>query len=153
MTKCNFSTLEQLKEFLTQIGCDDTKFCVEPDYADAVIGLTDECKVVYDYEKMVEHLANIYAESDIEDPYEAAAEWIDYNCQIPYWEIIVSTGEEALIYDYEGGLCERFSDHIKTIIGMNNYGCLLLDSECITDDSIDEIESILKEYDVEYRIV
>jgi hypothetical protein len=156
MQKLKFETLEELKAFLGEEGLSETKFCVKPDYVDAIIGLTDENKLVYDYDKMVEHLAKLYeAEEDIEDPYESAIEWIDFNCQIPYWEIVHSTEEDDcyILGDFGDELPERLSDHMKTVIGMNTYGCLIVDSELVTDQTIDEIESILKEYDVDYKIV
>ena len=75
MLKCTFNTVEELREFLIDSDYGETKFCVEPDYINAIIGISDEGMVVYDYDKMAEHLAAIYEnEGDIDDPYESAVE-------------------------------------------------------------------------------
>lgn len=152
MFKANFKSVEELREFLDRSNYGEVKFCVEPDYVDAIIGISDEGKVVYDYDKMVEHLAKLYEkEETCEDPYTDAIEWIDYNCQIPYWEIVFTEDDEPLWCD--DNFEERFSDYKKTIIGPNTYGCLLIDSEYVTDQIIDDMEQVLKECEVEYKII
>lgn len=52
-----------------------------PDYATAIIGVTEDYKVVYDYEKMVEYLM-----CEDEMTYEEAADMINYNTirSLPY---------------------------------------------------------------------
>lgn len=51
------------------------------DYDDSIVGITEDGRVVYDYEKMVEEFMN-----DENCPEEDAREWIDYNTlrAIPY---------------------------------------------------------------------
>jgi len=155
MFKCTFNTLEELKNFLSSSDYGEVKFCVDPDCVDAIIGISDEEKVVYDYEKMVEHLASIYQEdSDIEEPYESASEWIDHNCQEPYWEVVYTySPDDVTLGEYEEGFRERFSDYVKTVIGVNSYGYLLLDSELVKDYNIDDIETILKDCEITYNII
>lgn len=50
-------------------------------YDNAIIGITTDGRVVYDYDKMIEELMQ-----DEEWSYEEAAEWIDYNTirALPY---------------------------------------------------------------------
>jgi len=78
MFKCKFENLEELKLFLNDSDYDEVKFCIDPDYIDAIIGISDEGKIVYDYFLMVAHLAKIYeADGTSEDPEMDAIEWID----------------------------------------------------------------------------
>lgn len=50
-------------------------------YDNAIVGVTTDGRVVYDYDKMIEELMQ-----DEEWSYEDAAEWIDYNTirSLPY---------------------------------------------------------------------
>lgn len=52
-----------------------------PDYSTAIIGVTEDSKIVYDYEKMIEYLIH-YEDMNYED----AVDWIGYNTirSIPY---------------------------------------------------------------------
>lgn len=150
MIKCKFENVEELKTFLKYSDYDEVRFCIDPDYIDAIIGLSDEGKIVYDYFLMVAHLAKIYeADGTSEDPEMDAIEWIDYNCDMPYWEI-VTTNDDGYIENF---ISEQFDDYMKYIIGMNMYGILLIDSEKVTEQNIDDIEEILKKDEVEYKIV
>lgn len=155
MIKVSFKTLDDLTSFLEDGGFSEVRFCVNPDYVDAIIGVSDEYKVVYDYDKMVEHLAKIYAKDDkCSDPYTDACEWIDYNCDIPYWEIVTRDKDDYVpLEENNPDFYKRFSDYKKYIIGMNTYGSLLIDSEYITDQIIDDMESILDEFEIDYKII
>ena len=70
-----------LADRLLDAGCECAPYFVNPDYEDAVIGVTHDGRVVYDYDKMVEYLMNKEGWSDID-----VIEWIDYNVirSIPY---------------------------------------------------------------------
>ena len=150
MFKCSFESVDELKKFIEDLEYEEVKFCVGPDYIDAVIGLSDEGKVVYDYLKMVAHLARIYeADGTSEDPEMDAIEWIDYNCDIPYWEIVTTDAD----YWYEELGSDKLEDYKKYIIGPNMYGVLLIDSEKITDQNIEDLENVLKELEVEFKII
>lgn len=157
MLKATFKTTQELRSFLEEFNFQDTKFCVNPDYVDAIIGISDEGKVIYDYDKMVEHLAKIYEkEGSTDDPYTDAMEWIDYNCNIPYWEIVTLNEDEGGPLenaDYEEDFIAEFEAYKKAVIGLNTHGILLINSEFVTCQNIDEIESILKKYEVDYKIV
>ena len=76
-------TLDELKEYLTGNGYMSIVL-EEPDYVTAVIGVTAEGAVVYDYEKMVQFLV----EKDNMD-YEEAVDFINYNTlrAIPYMNL------------------------------------------------------------------
>lgn len=77
-------TVEQLKDLITELGYDDVMVFDNTlgfDYADAFIGMSDEGRAVYSFDKMVEYI--------IENegwPYEEAVEWIEYNTirALPY---------------------------------------------------------------------
>lgn len=62
-------------------GYEGVKYLTDFSYDDALIGVTEDGRAVYDYEKMVQWLV------DTEEwTYEEACEWIDYNTirAIPY---------------------------------------------------------------------
>lgn len=69
------------REVLCEMGYEDSVVFDNPDYDDAIIGVTDEGRVVYDYDAMV----RILVERDGMDETEAI-EFIEYNTirAIPY---------------------------------------------------------------------
>ena len=74
-------SLEELKERLTNCGYEDTVVLESPDYVDAVVGITTDGQVVYEWRKMVEHLVS----KDGISP-EEAEDFIGYNTvrALPY---------------------------------------------------------------------
>ena len=74
-------TVESLKEALCDRGFEDAVVLETPDFADAVVGASDDGRVVYDYERMVRSLMR----KDGMDE-EEAREYIDYNTirALPY---------------------------------------------------------------------
>ena len=74
-------TVESLKEALCDRGFEDAVGLETPDFADAVVGASDDGRVVYDYERMVRSLMR----KDGMDE-EEAREYIDYNTirALPY---------------------------------------------------------------------
>lgn len=66
---------------LLDYGYEDAPCFVNPDYEDAIIGVTHDGRIVYDYDKMIEYLMDKENWSDID-----AIEWIEYNVirSIPY---------------------------------------------------------------------
>lgn len=150
MFKCSFKNLDELNSFLSEFDYCDVKYCIDPDYIDAIIGISDENKLVYDYVLMVSHLAKIYeTDGESEDPDMDAVEWIDYNCDMPYWEIVTRDNE----FWYEELRDDRLEPYSKYFIGVNMYGVLLVDSEFVNNYNIDELEEILKSKEIEYKIV
>lgn len=69
------------RETLEEMGREDSVVFDNPEYDDAIIGVTEEGNVVYDYEKMIDILAERDEMSRLE-----AAEFIDFNTvrAIPY---------------------------------------------------------------------
>ena len=150
MFKCSFKNLDELNSFLSEFDYCDVKYCIDPDYIDAIIGISDENKLVYDYVLMVSHLAKIYeAEGESEDPDMDAVEWIDYNCDMPYWEIV--TRDDG--FWHEELRDEGLEPYFKYFIGVNMHGILLVDSEFVNNYNIDELEEMLKSREIEYKIV
>ena len=80
-----------IEERLIENGYEGVKFLTDFSYDKAVIGVSEDNRVVYDYEKMVEWLMEEEKMTE-----EEAAEWIDYNTirALPYF------GEGAPIIVY-----------------------------------------------------
>ena len=79
------------REILVDMGYADSIIFTNPDYDDAIIGISHDDRVIYDYDKMIEHLMTY---EDMTD--EEAADYISYNTirSIPY------AGEYAPIVMY-----------------------------------------------------
>ena len=71
----------QNRQRLVEMGYEESTVFENPDYDDAIIGVDTDGHVVYDFEKMVEHLMR---EDGME--YEDAVEFIEYNTirALPY---------------------------------------------------------------------
>lgn len=67
-------TLDEIKEWLCDRDYEDTVVLENPDYLSAIVGVSDDGRLIYDYEKMAEHLMV----TDGMD-YEEACEFIDVN--------------------------------------------------------------------------
>jgi len=67
-------TEQEVKDYLVEMGHEDTIVYTNPSYSEAFVGVTSDGIAIYDYEGMVECL--------IQDGMseEDAVEWIDYNC-------------------------------------------------------------------------
>lgn len=79
------------EERLLNAGYDDIKYLTNYSYDDALIGVSEDGRAIYDFDKMVEWLMNEVGLSDSE-----AVEWIEYNTirALPYF------GEGAPIIMY-----------------------------------------------------
>lgn len=79
------------KDILMDQGFENFIIFENPDYDSAIIGITENNQVVYDYEKMIEHLMQ---EDDMD--YEESVDFISYNTirSLPY------AGEGAPIIMY-----------------------------------------------------
>ena len=82
------------KDILMDQGFENFIIFENPDYDSAIIGITENNQVVYDYDKMIEHLIQ---EDDMS--YEEAIDFISYNTirSLPY------AGEGAPIIMYSIG--------------------------------------------------
>ena len=94
-------TLEQLKQLITDLGYEDVTVFENYDYADAFIGMSDDGRAVYSYDKMIEWLM---VNENLS--YEDSVEWIDYNTirALPYYPggpIVVYDVPEYMKDDYE----------------------------------------------------
>lgn len=74
----NSTNVEQL---LLDNGLEGAVYFTNYDYASAIVGYSDDGRMIYDYDLMIESLMT---EDDF--TYEDAAEWIDYNTirALPY---------------------------------------------------------------------
>lgn len=82
---------DDVEKLLLDNGYDGVKYLTGDSYDSAVLGVTTDNQVVYDYEKMIAWLM----EHDWMDR-ESAAEWIDYNTirALPY----MAPGETIVMY-------------------------------------------------------
>ena len=82
------------KDILMDQGFENFLIFENPDYDSAIIGITENNQVVYDYEKMIKHLMQ---EDDMD--YEETVDFISYNTirSLPY------AGEGAPIIMYSIG--------------------------------------------------
>ena len=86
-----FKSLDELQSFLVERGDTESVFFTNPDFLDAIIGISDDGRIVYSYSKMVE---NLMLNDNMS--YEDAIEFIEYNTvrSLPYM------GEHAPIIVY-----------------------------------------------------
>lgn len=79
------------EERLLYAGYEGVKYLVNYSYDDALIGVSEDGRAIYDYEKMIDWLMNKEGWSDND-----AVEWIEYNTirALPYF------GDKAPIIMY-----------------------------------------------------
>lgn len=79
------------RERLFEYGYEDVKYLVNESYDDALIGVSEDGRAIYDFGLMIEWLMNKYDWSEDE-----SIEWIEYNTirALPYF------GEDAPIIMY-----------------------------------------------------
>lgn len=84
-------TEDDVRELIEDYEYENVIIFSNPDYASAFIGISEDNRAVYDYEKMIEHLMEKENWSDNE-----AVEFIDYNTirALPY------IGQQAPIIVY-----------------------------------------------------
>lgn len=108
--------LEELRQYLVDQGCEDAVIfdnCLGFDYAGAFVGISEDGRAMYDYDKMVEWIMETEGWE-----YEDAVEWIDFNTirALPYAGpkgpiIIYKDEDEWLDGEYAG--CSDQSDSEK----------------------------------------
>lgn len=127
-------------------------FFTTPSYIEGIVGFDNsETKIVYDYDKLVESLANEYqaenekaGETIFEDPYLDAMEWISTNVY-PTDSIIIF----CPIIDFEECYLDE-NDNMKNLIaslpreailGTDFFGYhIYVDIEKLNENDIDKIE-------------
>lgn len=67
-------TEDDIRELIEEYEYEDVLIFSNPDYASAFIGISDDNRAIYDYDKMVKYLMDRDGMTDIE-----AVEFIDYN--------------------------------------------------------------------------
>ena len=79
------------EERLLEYGYEGVKYLIDQSYDDALIGVSEDGRAIYDFDKMVDWLVNKHGWTD-----EEAVEWIEYNTirALPYF------GEGAPIIMY-----------------------------------------------------
>ena len=85
----NLELKEKIKEYVLDEEILDKIVVLEGDeYADGVIGITEDYRLVYSYEKLVESLMKTYDSEDESIKWLEAVEWLNYNTlrSIPYME-------------------------------------------------------------------
>ena len=94
---------EGLNQYLTEKGYESVVVFENPSYADAFIGISNDDRVIYDYDKMIECLINEDGMT-VED----AMEFIDYNTirAIPYYP-----NAPIVMYPYDEDICTIFQDN------------------------------------------
>lgn len=74
-------TNEEVKQVLHELEHDETVVFENPDYVSVIVGMTDDGRVVYSWDKMIKHLVDADGMTD-----EEAIDFISYNTEraIPY---------------------------------------------------------------------
>lgn len=74
---------EEIKQFIEDMGYESVLLFESPSYDTAFVGITEDGRAVYEYEKMVKHLVETDNMTD-----EEAEEFIQYNTirSLPYYE-------------------------------------------------------------------
>ena len=74
---------EEIKQLIEEHGYESVLLFESPSYETAFVGISQDDRAVYDYDKMVEYLIETDGMTD-----EEAIEFIDYNTirAIPYYE-------------------------------------------------------------------
>ena len=70
------------EERLLNAGYEDVKYLVNESYDDALVGVSEDGRAIYNFDKMVDWLVDKYGWTD-----EEAVEWIEYNTirALPYF--------------------------------------------------------------------
>lgn len=128
-----FETIDSLKEYLTANGFENSIVYVSPSYIDAVIGVSKTGKVVYDGDKVIKFLCDLWKDDfDTDEDVETdAIEWISYNMSlgterapIILWREYADT---SLLKDagFDEGLVDALG---SSIIGMSQDDRIVSDS-------------------------
>lgn len=91
-------TRQDIFDEIESRGFEDTVILDDPSFDDAIIGITEDGHLIYNYDSMVNHLVDSYIKEGIneDEAYTSAIEWISYNTirAIPYMK---SYGKEPII--------------------------------------------------------
>ena len=91
-------TRQDIFDEIESRGFEDTVILDDPSFDDAIIGITEDGHLIYNYDSMVNHMVDSYIKEGIneDEAYTSAIEWISYNTirAIPYMK---SYGKEPII--------------------------------------------------------
>lgn len=91
-------TRQDIFDEIESRGFEDTIILDDPSFDDAIIGITEDGHLIYNYDSMVNHMVDSYIKEGIneDEAYTSAIEWISYNTirAIPYMK---SYGKEPII--------------------------------------------------------
>ena len=91
-------TRQDIFDEMESRGFEDTVILDDPSFDDAIIGITEDGHLIYNYDSMVNHMVDSYIKEGIneDEAYTSAIEWISYNTirAIPY---IKRYGKEPII--------------------------------------------------------
>lgn len=91
-------TRQDIFDEIESRGFEDTIILDDPSFDDAIIGITEDGHLIYNYDSMVNHMVDSYIKegSNEDEAYTSAIEWISYNTirAIPYMK---SYGKEPII--------------------------------------------------------
>lgn len=75
-------TENDVKELIEELGYEDVIIFSNPSYASAFVGISEDNRAIYDYDRMVGYLMEVEGWSDVE-----AIEFIEYNSirSLPYY--------------------------------------------------------------------
>lgn len=84
--------MDRVGKLLLENELENTPYLINEDYKDAILGYTDDKRLVYSYEKMVKYLVD---NNGLEE--DDAMDYIDYNVV----DMIKGMGEKSPIIVYE----------------------------------------------------
>ena len=91
-------TRQDIFDEIESRGFEDTIILDDPSFDDAIIGITEDGHLIYNYDSMVNNLVDNYVKEGLneDEAYTSAIEWISYNTirAIPYMK---SYGKEPII--------------------------------------------------------
>lgn len=92
MEEQHHPTIDDVKQWLCDNGYEETVLFENPDYASAIIGISEDGRLIYDYDLMVQFLMGTDGMEQ-----EDAIDFIDYNTigSLPY------AGEKAPVVMYK----------------------------------------------------
>ena len=74
-------TRQDIFDEIESRGFEDTIILDDPSFDDAIIGITEDGHLIYNYDSMVNHMVDSYIKEGIneDEAYTSAIEWISYN--------------------------------------------------------------------------
>lgn len=156
MIRIKFNNDKEMMDFLDENHYHETKFFSTPNYPKAIVGISDDGRLIYSYELMVEELYKSFVNTNMEDPYIEAMETVDYNvCPMGASFPIVLYEKPMDGYDNffeKEGIDDFLLPYEEYELGMNLQDELLFDVE--TPPEIKEkINNYLTEQNITFHYI